>query len=129
MSDPSALEPALKFDFARSPCPIATTLDLVGDKWSLVVIRDLLHDKERFNDLLGGPERIPTNILADRLRRLCDNGLVARHPYSDHPRRYAYRLTASGRALKPVLQAICRWANAQIEGTWVPPADFMEDAR
>ena len=56
--------------FRRSPCAIASTLDLVGDKWSLLVIRDMLHGKRTFGELLESPEKIPTNILADRLKRL-----------------------------------------------------------
>ena len=126
-SDTAATSP-LAVDFARSPCPIASTLDVVGDRWSLVIVRDLLCGKERFNDLAGGPERIPTNILSDRLHRLAAAGLIERVPYSERPRRYAYRLTPAGRALHPVLQAICRWANAHIAGTWTPPAAFMGDS-
>jgi len=56
--------------FLRSPCAVASTLDLVGDKWSLLVIRDLLRGLSTYKDLQNSPERIPTNILADRLRKL-----------------------------------------------------------
>lgn len=123
------LRPPLHHDFPRSQCPIATTLDMVGDRWSLVVVRDLLAGRERFGELSSGPEKIPTNILSDRLHRLREAGLVTREPYCDRPRRYAYRLTRAGRALHPVLQAICRWANAHVDGTWAPPAWFMDDDR
>lgn len=112
-------------EFARSPCPIASTLDRVGDKWSLVIVRDLINGKRRFGELLESPEHIPTNILADRLRKLEAEGLIERRRYTARPVRHEYLLTAKGRALLPVLQAICRWANRHIPGTWVPPDQFM----
>jgi len=111
---------------ARSGCPIATTLDLVGDKWSLVLIRDMLTGKSRFGEFLASPESIPTNILASRLKRMEELGLVTRAPYQTRPPRHAYQLTAMGRALAPILQSICRWANQYFPDTWTPPESFME---
>ena len=111
---------------ARSGCPIASTLDLVGDRWSLVVIRDMLTGKSRFQQFLGSPERITTNILADRLASLEASGLVEKSAYQAHPPRYDYRLTPAGTGLLPVLQQVCRWANRYLPGTWTPPASFME---
>jgi len=110
----------------RSGCPIASTLDVVGDKWTLVIVRDMLTGKRRFNEFMAAPEGIKTNILTDRLRRLEGAGLVVRRAYQDRPRRFEYELTDSGRALLPVLQAMCRWANQHISGTWVAPRSFME---
>jgi len=112
--------------FTRSPCPIAVTLDLVGDKWSLVIVRDMLVGKRRYGEFLASPEGIPTNILADRLKRLEACGLVSKRPYQDHPPRHEYDLTPSGVALLPVLQAISRWGNSNIPGTWKPPKKFMK---
>lgn len=109
----------------RSPCPIATTLDMVGDRWSLVLVRDMLTGKSKYSEFLQSPERITTNILADRLSRMEEMGLVSRTLYQERPKRYAYALTEKGRALIPVLQAISRWANRYEEGTWVPPESFM----
>ncbi len=109
----------------RSLCPIATTLDVLGDRWSLVVARDLLNGKRTFSDFLGSPEGISTNILADRLKRLEAAGLVIRTPYHERPQRYAYRLTDDGEALLPVLQEICRWANKVWPETWIAPKEFM----
>src|SRR5256885_13632955 len=81
----------------RSDCAIAGTLDVVGDKWSLLIVRDLMFRGElRFADLATSAEGVPTNTLADRLRRLEDSGIVAREPYSDRPVRYRYRLTRRG---------------------------------
>src|SRR5574337_984419 len=93
----------------RSPCPIANTLDLVGDKWSLLVVRDLLHGKRTYGELAASPEGIPTNILADRLKRLEPAGTLRRERYQERPARFAYTLTEKGRELGGVLQAIVRW--------------------
>lgn len=111
---------------ARSGCPIANTLDLVGDRWSLLIVRDMVNGKRRYGEFLESPERIPTNILAERLKRLVAAGLADRQPYQQRPARYEYRLSGKGRALLPVLQEICRWANVHLPGTWVPPQQFME---
>jgi DNA-binding HxlR family transcriptional regulator len=103
--------------FRRSRCAIANTLDLVGDKWSLLVIRDMLHGKHTYGELLDSPERIPTNILADRLKRLEDAGIIASSPYQERPIRYAYTLTDKGAALGEVLLALVRWGKRHIPGT------------
>ena len=111
---------------ARSDCPIASTLDLVGDRWSLVIVRDLINGKRRFSEFLASPERITTNVLTDRLAALEAVGLIERHAYQQRPPRYDHVLTEKGRALHPILQDMCRWANRYLPGTWVPPAHFME---
>ncbi|MGF7171964.1 DNA-binding HxlR family transcriptional regulator [Sphingobium xanthum] len=111
----------------RSPCPIATTLDIVGDRWTLVILRDLLTGKSRYSQFLTSPERITTNVLADRLEKMEAAGLVARSPYQQRPIRNDYRLTEMGRALHPMLRDMCRWANQHIPGTWTPPESFMRE--
>jgi DNA-binding HxlR family transcriptional regulator len=103
--------------FPRSPCPIASTLDLVGDKWSLLIIRDMLHGKRTYGELLDSPERIPTNILADRLKRLEQAGIISRSPYQERPVRHAYALSDKGRDLGEVLLALVRWGKRHIPGT------------
>ena len=103
--------------FSRSVCPIANTLDLVGDKWSLLVVRDLLHGKKTYGELLDCPEKIPTNILADRLRRLEDSGLIESSGYQERPMRYAYTLTQKGVALGDILLALVKWGKRHIPGT------------
>ncbi len=80
----------------RSTCPVACTLDVVGDRWTLLVIRDLFKGKKRYGDFLASPEKIPTNILADRLKRLEGEGLISSALYSEHPPRSEYRLTPEG---------------------------------
>ena len=103
--------------FARSPCPVANALDVVGDKWSLLVIRDLLSGKQTYTDLLTSPEGIPTNLLAERLARLQRAGLLTRSAYQRRPVRYAYTLTDKGKALGEVLKAYVAWGKRYIPGT------------
>lgn len=101
----------------RSVCPIASTLDLVGDKWSLLIVRDLLRGKATYGELASSQEKIPTNILADRLKRMESVGLILSSVYQERPVRYAYNLTAKGEALGEVLLALVRWGKTHIAGT------------
>ncbi len=110
----------------RSRCPIAASLDLVGDRWSLVIIRDMLVGKARFADFLASSERITSSVLADRLERLKEAGIVSRAAYQTQPERFEYTLTEKGRALLPVLQSFCRWGNQYISNTMTPPYNFMD---
>jgi DNA-binding HxlR family transcriptional regulator len=103
--------------FARSACAIANSLDILGDKWSLLVVRDLLHGKHTYGELALSPERIPTNILADRLKRLESAGILTSTPYQQRPVRYSYALTSKGSALGEVLLAFVRWGKQHIPGT------------
>lgn len=96
------------------------TLDILGDKWSMVLVRDMLVGKKRFQAFLGSPEHITTNILSDRLRRLEGEGLITKTAYQTNPPRYEYELTPRGRSLLPVLQAMCRWASEHYPDTYVP---------
>jgi len=112
--------------FARSPCPVSSALDLIGDKWTLVLVRDMLMGKRRFQEFLVSPERIPTNVLAARLRSMEAHGLIVRTAYQARPLRYDYALTEKGRGLAPVLRALARWANHHVPGTWTPPPAFFD---
>ena len=103
--------------FPRSACAIANSLDIVGEKWTLLVVRDLLYGKSTYGELVNSPERIPTNILADRLKRLESAGILVSTPYQQHPIRYAYTLTPKGKELGNVLVAFVRWAKKHIPGT------------
>jgi DNA-binding HxlR family transcriptional regulator len=100
---------------------VACALDVVGDRWTLLIVRDLLLGKARYGEFLASAERIPTNILADRLRRLEGAGVVERVPYSEHPPRVEYRLTPKGRDLGPAVRALLDWGLRHVPGT-VPPA-------
>lgn len=101
----------------RSPCPVACALDLFGDKWTLLVIRDLVLGRNRFKDFVGSPEGIPTNILSDRLERLLEGGVIRHIPAADGSKRLAYELTDKGLALRPILRAIRDWGLKWEPGT------------
>lgn len=105
---------------------IAATLAFVGDRWSLLILRDAFRGVRRFADLcddLG----IARNILADRLDKLVDAGILERVPYQERPLRHEYRLTAKGRDLSPALVALMRWGDRwAVEGT--PPTLLVHDA-
>ena len=101
----------------RSPCPIACSLDLFGDKWTMLVIRDLALGKTSFKDFATGPEKIPTNILSERLSRLMDAGMIVQAPVETDGRRLSYHLTDKGKSLRPVLVALRDWGLEWLPGT------------
>jgi DNA-binding HxlR family transcriptional regulator len=95
----------------RSDCPISSALDLFGDKWSLLVMRDvLLRGKSHYRDFLASEEGIATNILADRLARLEIAGLIQRTSDDPHSGRQEYHTTAKGKDLIPLLLEIMAWS-------------------
>ncbi|MGB0371602.1 MAG: winged helix-turn-helix transcriptional regulator [Opitutales bacterium] len=101
----------------RSKCALASSLDIFGDKWTLLVIRDLLRGCSHFKDFESSPEKIATNILSNRLGRLLEHGLVEKYPSPRIAGRDAYRLTAKGESLEPVLKEVLDWGKANIPGT------------
>ena len=103
----------------RSPCPVACSLDIFGDRWTLLIVRDLFFGRARFKDFTASPEGIPTNILADRLERLLAHGIAEQIPAQDGTRRLAYRLTEKGKALGSVLKAMRDWGLAWEKSTRV----------
>ena len=107
----------------RSACSIARTLEIVGDKWTLLLVRDLMwHGKTTFQALQDNAEHIPTNLLSERLKRLETWGLVRREIYQQRPVRYAYRLTDQGQSLEPVLREIMDWGHEHLGGGRFDPA-------
>ena len=90
-------------------CPIARTLDIIGDRWTLLIIRDLFLGRSRFNEFRQSTPRISPKLLSDRLKRLEEQGLVERALLGGYPPRAEYRLTAKGRSLFPVLSAMGSW--------------------
>jgi DNA-binding HxlR family transcriptional regulator len=110
----------------RSQCPVASALDLLGDKWTLVVLRTMFAGRRKFTELLNIPEGISTNILADRLQLLEDHALIERRAYQAKPRRYDYVLTRKGADLLPVLQAAAKWGSVHIPGRWPIPEWFAK---
>ena len=101
----------------RSPCPVAFSLDVFGDRWTLLVIRDLFSGRTRFKEFAASPEGIPTNILTDRLERLLARGIIEQIPAKDGTKRLAYSLTKKGKTLGPVLRAMRDWGLAWDKST------------
>jgi len=91
------------------PCPVAKSLELVGERWTLLVVRDLLAGPRRFQDLQTSLPGIAPNILSERIKRMEEHGLVAPRLYSDHPPRAEYALTDKGRELGLVVGALAQW--------------------
>jgi DNA-binding HxlR family transcriptional regulator len=113
----------------RSDCPLNVSLELFGDRWTLLIVRDLmLKGRSRFGELLEGGEGIASNILTDRLGRLEAHSLVERRRDAADARRYCYRLTQRGIDLAPVLFEMILWA-AQHEATAAPPEEVEEMLR
>jgi DNA-binding HxlR family transcriptional regulator len=101
----------------RSPCPVACSLDIFGDRWTLLVVRDLVCGHTRFKELAASPERIPSNILSERLARLLRHGIIVQVEPANGSKHLAYQLTAKGEALRPLLAAVRDWGLAWEPGT------------
>ncbi len=101
----------------RSPCPVASMLDLFGDKWTMLLIRDLFAGKSHYKEFSESPEKIATNILADRLKKLEAEHIVEKFPSPVYPGKSGYRLTDKGQSLFPVLDAMATWGLEHIPGT------------
>ncbi|HEX4223388.1 MAG TPA: helix-turn-helix domain-containing protein [Pseudonocardiaceae bacterium] len=112
--------------FARWPCSIARTMDLLGDWWTPLVLRECFYGIRRFDEFqqaLG----IARNTLADRLRKLVDEGLLIKQPYQREPVRYDYVLTEKGRDFFGVLAAMSRWGDRWLAGEEGAPIVFRHE--
>ena len=96
------------------PCPVAKTLELVGERWTLLIVRDLLRGPGRFQDLLESLPGIAPNLLSERLKLMEEHGLVGRRFYSEHPPRAEYALTDKGKELAPVVGALAVWGSRHV---------------
>jgi DNA-binding HxlR family transcriptional regulator len=92
-------------------CPVAKTLEIVGDRWTLLIVRDLLGGTRRFQDLQAGLPGLAPNILSDRLKLMEEHDLVTRRLYSDHPPRAEYALSPKGQELAVVIGALASWGS------------------
>jgi DNA-binding HxlR family transcriptional regulator len=101
----------------RSPCPVAFSLDIFGDRWTLLIVRDFFFGRTRFKEFAASAEGIPTNILTDRLERLLARGIIEQVPAADGTKHMAYRLTRKGKALGPILRAMRDWGLAWNKST------------
>jgi DNA-binding HxlR family transcriptional regulator len=106
----------------RSGCPLNAVLEVLGDQWSLLIVRDLMFSgRNTYAELMEGGEGIATNILADRLRRLEEEGIITRRAHPSDGRRQMYELTTKGADLAPVLVEMIVWS-AHYHETDAPPA-------
>jgi len=114
----------------RSSCPLACGLDLLGDKWSMLIIRDLLlTNRQEYGHFLNSGEGISTNILSNRLEKLQAGGLMIKTAHPEHGKKFIYSLTEKGRSLAPVLIEIALWADQHVEGAKLPEVlvDLFKD--
>ena len=114
----------LRNDYEGQVCSIARTLELIGERWSILVIREVFSGRRRFSEMqrtLG----VARNVLANRLQRLVDEGILERRPYSDHPSRYEYFLTERGLDLWPVMVSLMHWGDKHVFGEGEPPVALV----
>jgi DNA-binding HxlR family transcriptional regulator len=110
--------------FAGLNCSIARPLSVLGERWAMLIIRDLFLGRSRFEEFqesLG----VASNVLSQRLGTLVEEGIVERRRYSEHPERFEYRLTEKGRDLQPVLQALRQWGDRYTTSTAGPPVESL----
>ncbi|MCW2855820.1 MAG: HxlR family transcriptional regulator [Marmoricola sp.] len=104
-------------------CSIARTLDVVGEKWSLLAVRELMLGTHRFDEIVRYTGA-PRDILTARLRKLEEHGLVERRQYSERPPRFEYHLTPSGKSLLPIITTLRDWGDEHLAGDDGPPVVF-----
>jgi len=110
----------------RSSCPLACALDIIGDHWTLLVIRDMLFlGKHEYREILESDEGISSNILSDRLSKLQTNGLISSIPHPDSVKRKLYYLTAKGKDLVHILVPIGQWAETHLPGEFGLPSEII----
>lgn len=98
-------------------CPVARTLDVIGDRWTILILRDLLLlGSRRFQDFSDALPGLTPSVLSARLKELEDSGVIESRPYSEHPPRVEYLLTPRGRSLGPILKALRQWGETQTAG-------------
>ena len=113
----------------RSPCAIANGLEILGDRWTLLIIRDLMFtNRSEFGHFLHSGEGISTNILTERLERLQSHGIITKQPHPEHGKKFVYQLTEAGFRLAPTLIELTLWAIETIDNTFVPASvlDMMK---
>ncbi|MFF4246796.1 winged helix-turn-helix transcriptional regulator [Streptomyces sp. NPDC001822] len=107
---------ALGKDYAAQQCSIARALEVIGERWTLLVVRDAFYGVRRYNDFLSHLG-IPRAVLAARLQTLTEAGVLAKHRYQESPPRDEYVLTDRGKALWPTLRSLGLWGREHVDGT------------
>lgn len=106
----------------RSGCPISNALDVIGDKWSLLIIRDVMFfDRHEFKEMRDADEGIATNILADRLKKLSDLDVLNSIPHPTNGKKKLYYLTGKGKSLLPLMSELVLWGDGHCPGSNAPP--------
>ena len=114
-----------KTESRQSGCPIAFTLDIIGDKWTLLIIRDMIFEGRcYFGEFLEAKEKIATNILTDRLKRLEDCEIISKTQDPEHQKKYIYKLTPKGVDLTPIILEIILWGAKNDPNTTTPKELF-----
>jgi len=102
----------------RSACSISCALEIIGDRWTLLIIRDILFGESKsFGDFRSSPERIATNILSNRLEKLVSYGILKKSVNKENRLKYDYELTDIGLGLEPIIRAIGEWGHTTIDGS------------
>jgi DNA-binding HxlR family transcriptional regulator len=104
-------------------CSVARTLEIVGEKWALLAVREVFLGDRRFDEMVRRTGA-PRDTLAARLKTLVAGGILERRQYSEHPARYEYRLTQAGRELYPVIMTLMNWGDRHLAGEEGPPREF-----
>jgi len=110
--------------FADQPCGVARAMDIVGELWAFMIIRNVFLGVRRFEGLRANLA-ISRKVLSERLELLVERGILERRQYQDRPPRHEYRLTPMGVDLFPVLMALARWGNRWLAGAAGPPIEFV----
>lgn len=97
------------------PCNIAQSLNIIGDRWTLLIVHEILTGKSSFNEIKKSLNGISSNLLSDRLKYLEEEGLIKSELYSEHPPRYSYKLTKSGEELEHVFNALILWGSSHLQ--------------
>jgi DNA-binding HxlR family transcriptional regulator len=110
----------LKRTYDDPYCSVAGTLGVVGERWTLLIVREIFQGRRRFSEIQRGLG-VARNVLAARLERLVEEGIIERRPYSEHPQRYEYFLTEKGLDLWPVLISLLHWGDKHVTPRGGPP--------
>lgn len=110
----------MKFDNESSICPVETTVDLIGSKWKLLIMRELLTGTKRFNELNRAIVGISQKVLTENLRKLENDGIIVRQVYPVIPPKVEYRLSSLGETLRPVIDTMRVWGTGYLENTLLP---------
>ncbi len=114
----------LRNDYGNQTCSIAGCLELIGERWTLLILRDVFRGKRRFDEIQASLG-VARNVLTARLQRLVDEGILERRPYSEHPPRHEYFLTEKGLDLWPILVAMLGWGDRHLAGEMGPPMQIV----